>query len=75
MTGGMHYTPRHTNVCNFFQFSTYIFSADIVPEMLNLGRVTKIKMLFVVLVFVVNFELFNFELFGEGCIYCYSFIS
>ena len=43
--------------------------------MLNLGRVTKIKMLFVVLVFVVNFELFNFELFGEGCIYCYSFIS
>ena len=58
MTGGMHYTPSHTNVCKFYNFSTYIFSADISPEMLKLGRVTKVKVLFLVLVFVFNFSLF-----------------
>ena len=35
-----------------------IFSADILPEMLKLGRVTKVKVLFLVLVFVFNFSLF-----------------
>ena len=53
----MH-TPSQTNVCKFFQFSTYIFSADISPEMLKLGRVTKVKVLVLVLVFVFNFSLF-----------------
>ena len=43
------------------QFSTYNFSADISPEMLKLGRVTKVKVLFLVLVFVFNFELFKFS--------------
>ena len=43
------------------QFSTYIFSADISPEMLKLGRVTKVKVLFLVLVFVFNFDLFKFS--------------
>ena len=43
------------------QFSTYIFSADISPEMLKLGRVTKVRMLFLVLVFVFNFDLFKFS--------------
>ena len=54
-----HYTPSHTNVCKFcnLQFSTYIFSA-ISPEMLKLGRVTNVKMLFLVLAFVFNFSLF-----------------
>ena len=32
------------------------------PEMLKLGRVTKFKMLFLVLVFVFNFDLINFDL-------------
>ena len=41
--------------------TTYIFSADISPEMLTLGRVTKFKMLFLVLVFVFNFDLFKFS--------------
>ena len=53
----MH-TPSHTNVCKFFQFSTYNFSADISTEMLKLGRVSKVKVLFLVLVFVFNFSLF-----------------
>ena len=54
----MH-TPSHTNVCKFFcTFSTYIFSADISPEMLKRGRVFKVKVLFLVLVFVFNFSLF-----------------
>ena len=50
MTGGMHHTPSHTNVGNSFQFSTYIFSADITSEMLKLGRVTKVKVFFLALV-------------------------
>ena len=36
-------------------------SADISPEMLKLGRVTKVKVLFLVLVFVFNFDLFEFS--------------
>ena len=59
MTGGIIHTPSHTNV--ILQFSTYIFSADISPEMLKLGRVTKVKVLFPVLVFVFNFDLFKFS--------------
>ena len=31
------------------------------PEMLKLGRVTKVKVLFLVLVFVFNFDLFKFS--------------
>ena len=61
MTGGMHYTPSHTNICKFYNFElTLFFSADISPEMLKLGRVTKVKVLFLVLVFVFNFDLFKF---------------
>ena len=44
-----------------FQFSTYIFSADITPEMLKLCRVTKVKVLFLVLVYVFNFDLPEFS--------------
>ena len=40
---------------NFSIFNTH-FSADISPEMLKLGRVTNVKMLFLVLVFVFNFD-------------------
>ena len=48
-------TPSHTNVCKFFNFQvTYIFSADITPEMLKLLRFTKVKVLFLVLVYVFN---------------------
>ena len=62
MTGGMHYTPSHTNVCKFFNFQhAYIFSAVISPEMLKLGKFTKVKVLFLVLVFVFNFDLFKFS--------------
>ena len=61
MTGGMHYTPSHTNVSKFYNFQHTFFSADISPEMLKLGRVTKVKVLFLVLVFVFNFDLFKFS--------------
>ena len=54
MTGDMHYYY-------IFQFSTYIFSADITPEMLKLCRVTKVKVFFLVLVYVFNFDLFEFS--------------
>ena len=43
-----------------FQFSTYIFSADITPEMLKLGRATKVKVFFLALVCVFNIDLFEF---------------
>ena len=56
MTGGTHYTPSHTNVSKFSQFLTYIFSADITPEMLKLYRATKVKVFFLVLVYVFNFS-------------------
>ena len=42
----------------FFQFSTYIFSADITPEMLKLGRFTKVKVFFLVLVYISDFSQF-----------------
>ena len=51
----MH-TPSHTNVCKF-----YIFSADISPELLKLDRVTKVKVLFLVLVYIFNFDFFEFS--------------
>ena len=35
---------------------SYIFSADITPEMLKLGRVTKVKVFFLVLVYVFDFS-------------------
>ena len=59
MTGELHYTHSHTNVCKFFNFSTYIFSADITPEMLKHCRVTKVKVFFLVLVYVVNLAYFS----------------
>ena len=48
-------SPAHT------LFSTYIFSADISPEISKLGSVTKVKVLFPVLVFGFNFDLFKFS--------------
>ena len=45
-----------------FQFSTYIFSANITPEMLKLCRVTKVKVFFLVLIDVFNFDLFEFSI-------------
>ena len=61
MTGGIRHTPSHTNVCNFFIFQLTFFSADITPDMLKLCRVTKVKVLFLVLVYVLNFNLFEFS--------------
>ena len=58
MNEGIHYTPSHTNACKFL---TYIFSADITPEMLKLCRVAKVKVFFLVLVYVFNFDLFEFS--------------
>ena len=61
MTGGIHHTSSHTNVCKFFIFQlTLFFSADITPDMLKLCRVTKVKGLFVVLVYIFIFNLFEF---------------
>ena len=60
MTGGIMHTPSHTNVCTeIFQFLTYISSGDITPEILKIGRVTKVKVLFLVLVFVFNLAYSN----------------
>ena len=61
MTGSISHTPSHTNVYKFFYFSTYLFSADITPDVLKLCRVTKVKVLFLVLVCVFNFNLFEFS--------------
>ena len=44
-----------------FHFSTYIFSADIKPDTLKLCKVTKVNVLFLVLVYVFNFNLFEFS--------------
>ena len=52
MTGGICDTPSH---------STYIFSADITPEMLKLGRVAKVKVILLVLVCVFSIDLFEFS--------------
>ena len=50
MTGGMTYTPSHANVCKIFQISSYISQTDITPTKLKLCKVTKVKVLFPVLV-------------------------
>ena len=42
------------------EFFTYIFSADITPEMLKLCRFTKVKVFFLVLVYVFNLDLSEF---------------
>ena len=42
-------------------FSTYIFSADITPEMLKLCSFTWVKVFFLVLIYVFNFDLFEFS--------------
>ena len=62
MTGGIRHTPSHTNVCKFFIFQL-TFSQLILhrPDMLKLCRVTKVKVLFLVLVYVFNFNLFEFS--------------
>ena len=59
MTESIMHTPSHT---------TYIFSADITPEVLKLCRFSKVKVLLLVLVYVFNFDLFEFSAaisFGE----------
>ena len=53
--------PQSYKRLSILQFSTHIFSVDISPEMLKLGRVTKVKVLFLVLVFVFHFDLFKFS--------------
>ena len=55
-------------------FSTYIFSGDIIPEMLKLCRVTKLKVFFPVLVYVFNFDLFEFSaaILEKGLLKCPS---
>ena len=60
MTGGIRRTPSRTNVCKFFHFSTYIFAADITPDMLKICRVTKVTVLFLALIYFFNFKLFEF---------------
>ena len=61
MTGGIP-PVLQTSQCKLnSQFSTYIFSADITPEMLKFCRVTKVKVFFLVLVYVFNFNLFEFS--------------
>ena len=51
---GVYVIPSVIQTSINFDFSTYIFSADIKPDMLKLCRVTKVKVLFLVLVYVLN---------------------
>ena len=60
MTGGKHHTPSHETSLNLSIFNLH-FIADITPEILKLCRVTKVKVLFLVLVYVFNFDLFEFS--------------
>ena len=52
--------PQSYQRLKFFQFPTYIFSDDIIPEMLKLCRITKLKVFFPLLVNIFNFDLFEF---------------
>ena len=61
MTGGIRQAPSHTNVCLLVKLSIHIFSANITPNALKLCRVTKVEVLFLVLVYVSNFNLFEFS--------------
>ena len=61
MTRGITHTPNSYKRLWIFQFLTYIFSADITPEILKLWRFTKVKMFSLVLVHVFNFDLFEFS--------------
>ena len=61
MTGGITHIPNSYKRLWIFQFSTYIFSADFTPEILNLSRVIKVKVFFLVLVYVFDFDLFEFS--------------
>ena len=72
MTGGIRHTPSHTNVCKYFNFLTYIFPADITPNILKLCRATKVKVLFPVLVYFFNFNLFEFsaDILEKGLLRC-----
>ena len=56
-----------------FQFSTYIFSADITPEMLKLYRVTDVMVFFLVLIYVFNFDLFEFSAAAKAQLVIYGF--
>ena len=51
----MH-TASHTNFCKFFNFQ--LTFSQLTPETLKLGRVTKAKVLFLVLVYDFNFSQF-----------------
>ena len=62
MTGGIHYTPNHTMSVNFFSiFILHFLRADITPEILKLCKVTKAKVIFLVLVYVFDIDLFEFS--------------
>ena len=56
MTGVMHYTPSHTNVCKFLNFQLTFSQLILTAEMLKLCRVTKVKVFFLVLACVFNFS-------------------
>ena len=60
MTGVCSIPPVLYKRLHIFQFSTYIFSADITPEILKLCRLNKIKVFSLVLVHVFIFDLFEF---------------
>ena len=65
LTFNLHFAyPQSYKRLWFFQFSTYIFSADITPEMLKLGRVTKVKWSFqwwYTFLILANSNLFEFS--------------
>ena len=60
MTGGMHYTPSHTNICNFFDFQLTFSQLILHLKCRNLAGLLKFKVRFLVLVYVFNINLFEF---------------
>ena len=52
MTGGMHYTPTHTNVCKFLNFQLTFSPLILRLKCWNFARLLKYRVFFLVLVYV-----------------------
>ena len=73
--GGMHFTPSHTNVCKFYNFQPTFSQLIFHLKLLKLGTVTKVRMLFLVL--VLFFDLFKFSaaILEKGLLHGYRLIN
>ena len=58
---GMHYTPSHTNVCQFFSFQLTFFQLILHLKSWNFAGLLNLKVFFLALLYVFNFALFEFS--------------